>query len=75
MTRLVEYARRLGVSAVIGRLGFLLELNEMVTTQAVEALQRRLGSAYVLLDPVLPREGKYVRRWRLRLTERTPLSR
>ncbi len=67
VSRLVEYALRLDVSAVIGRLGFLLELYEMVTSQAVRTLQRRLGSAYVLLDPVLPREGKYLRRWRLRL--------
>lgn len=66
-SRLVEYALRLDVGAVIGRLGFLLELYEMVTPEAVKALQRRLGSAYVLLDPVLPREGKYLRRWRLRL--------
>lgn len=67
VSRLVEYALRLDVSAVIGRLGFLLELYEMMTSEATRTLQRRLGSAYVLLDPALPREGKYLRRWRLRL--------
>lgn len=67
VSTLLEYALRLGVGAVIGRLGFLLELYEMLTPDEVKALQRRLGSAYVLLDPVLPREGKYLRRWRLRL--------
>lgn len=66
-SRLAEYALRLDVGAVIGRLGFLIELYEMVTPEAVRALQHRLGSAYVLLDPVLPPEGKYLRRWRLRL--------
>lgn len=67
VSTLLEYALRLEVGAVIGRLGFLLELYEMLTPDEVKALQRRLGSAYVLVDPVLPREGKYLRRWRLRL--------
>lgn len=65
--RLVEYALRLRVGAVIRRLGFLLELYEIGTMEAVKALQRRLTSTYVTLDPVLPAEGKYLRRWRLRL--------
>ena len=65
--KLVEYALRLGVGAVIRRLGFLLELFEIGTPEAVRALQRRLTATYVALDPVLPAEGKYLRRWRLRL--------
>ncbi len=67
IARLVEYAIRLGVGAVKRRLGFLLELYEIGATEAVETLQRRLTSTYVSLDPVLPAEGKYLRRWRLRL--------
>jgi predicted transcriptional regulator of viral defense system len=63
--RLVEYALHLGVGAVIRRLGFLLECYEVGTPDAVEALRRRLTSTYVALDPVLPREGRYLRRWRL----------
>lgn len=65
--RLVDYALRLDVGAVIRRLGFLLEIYEIGTVEAVKALQRRLTSTYVALDPVLPAEGKYLRRWRLRL--------
>ena len=65
--RLVDYALRLDVGAVIRRLGFLLEIYEIGTVEAVKALQRRLTSTYVALDPVLPVEGKYLRRWRLRL--------
>jgi len=67
ISKLVEYALRLRIGAVIRRLGFLLELYEIVTPDAVRALQRRLTSTYVTLDPVLPAEGKYLRRWRLRL--------
>ena len=65
--RLIEYALRLGVGAVIRRLGFLLELYEIGAADAFEPLRRRLTSTYVTLDPVLPPEGKYLRRWRLRL--------
>ena len=67
ISKLVEYALRLRIGAVIRRLGFLLELYEIATPDAVRALQRRLTSTYVTLDPVLPAEGKYLRRWRLRL--------
>lgn len=65
--KLGEYALRLGVGAVIRRLGFLLELYEIATPEAIQPLQQRLTSTYVPLDPVLPSEGKYLRRWRLRL--------
>lgn len=67
ISKLVEYALRLRVGAVIRRLGFLLELYEIRTPEAIRALQRRLTSTYVALDPVMPVEGKYLRRWRLRL--------
>ena len=67
MPKLVEYALRLGVGAVIRRLGFLLECYEVGPPDAVEALRRRLTSTYVALDPGLPREGRYLRRWRLLL--------
>lgn len=65
--KLVAYALRLGVGAVIRRLGFLLELYRIGTPEALPALQQRLTSTCVALDPVLPAEGKHFRRWRLRL--------
>lgn len=65
--RLVEYALRLGTGAVLGRLGFLLETYDMGTGPVLEPLQAALSSTYALLDPLLPREGKYLARWRLRL--------
>ena len=67
IARLIEYALRLRVGAVIRRLGFLLELYEIGTAEAVEPLRRHLTSTYITLDPVLAPEGKYLRRWRLRL--------
>ncbi len=65
--RLVEYALRLRVGAVVRRLGYLLEVYEIATPEALRALQRRLTATYVVLDPVLPAGGKYLRRWRLRV--------
>lgn len=63
--RLVTYAIRLGVGAVIRRLGFLLELYEIGADKTTEALRGHLTSTYVPLDPLLPNQGKYLHRWRL----------
>lgn len=65
--RLMQYAIRLNVGAVIRRLGFLLELYEMATEETTKALRRRLTRTYVPLDPLLPIQGKHLHRWRLRL--------
>jgi predicted transcriptional regulator of viral defense system len=65
--RLVAYALRLGVGAVIRRLGFLLELWDVKAPKGLARLQRRLTTTYVRLDPGLPAEGRFLRRWRLRV--------
>lgn len=65
--RLVQYAKRIGVGAVVRRLGFLLETYEMARQQDLEPLRNGLTATYVRLNPVLPAEGKHFRRWRLQL--------
>lgn len=65
--RLVQYARRIGIGAVVRRLGFLLETYEMAATPELDRLRSRLTETYVRLDPILPPEGKRLRRWRLQL--------
>jgi predicted transcriptional regulator of viral defense system len=65
--RLVAYAKRIGVGAVLRRLGFLLETYEMAGALDLERLRNGLTATYVRLDPVLPAEGKRFRRWRLQL--------
>lgn len=67
VTRLVEYALRLNVGAVIRRLGYLLEAYEIDARDPIERLHSRLTASYELLDPLLPPEGKFLARWRLRL--------
>ncbi len=65
--RLVDYALRLDVGAVIRRLGFLLETFDETPLEDIDRLRRSLTASYVLLDPVMPVEGPYQARWRLRV--------
>ncbi|MBI5511454.1 MAG: transcriptional regulator [Deltaproteobacteria bacterium] len=65
--RLVDYALRLDVGAVLRRLGFLMELYEIEAPDEVARLRSALSATYHLLDPGLPAEGRFLARWRLRL--------
>jgi predicted transcriptional regulator of viral defense system len=65
--RLVDYALRLNVGAVIRRLGFLLETCSLDTPESVSMLQSRLTPTYEPLDNSLPLEGPYQARWRVRV--------
>jgi predicted transcriptional regulator of viral defense system len=65
--RLVQYAERIGIGAVVRRLGFLLETYELAAAPTLERLRAGLTATYVRLDPVLPAEGKRLRRWRIQL--------
>lgn len=67
VARLLGYARRLDVGAVLRRLGFLLELHGIAEGGELEGVRRRLTTTIVRLDPTLPDEGRYLRRWGLRL--------
>ena len=65
--RLVDYACRLGVGAVVRRLGFLLEHYGLADAAALEPLRGMLTATYQRLDPLLPPEGAFLSRWRLQL--------
>jgi predicted transcriptional regulator of viral defense system len=65
--KLIDYAVRLDVGAVIRRLGYLMELYQVGSRIHWEFLQTKLTSTYQLLDPELPAEGPHIARWRLRL--------
>jgi predicted transcriptional regulator of viral defense system len=67
VSRLVEYALRLNVGAVMRRLGFLLELYGIGTASDRERLREHVTGTYSPLDPVMPPQGKYTGRWHLRL--------
>lgn len=65
--KLVEYALMLDIGAVYRRLGYLLELFETKEEDQLELLRKKLTASYVLLDSLLPAEGNFIARWRLRL--------
>lgn len=65
--KLVDYALRMDVGAVIRRLGYLMELYDIGIPWERDRLRNRLTDTYACLDPLMPAEGKYLRKWRLRL--------
>jgi predicted transcriptional regulator of viral defense system len=65
--KLVDYALRLRVGAVTRRLGYLLESYAIAPEAELARLRQSLTSTYVPLDPILPREGPHVARWRLQV--------
>ena len=66
-SKIVDYALRLNVGAVIRRLGYLLELYQIASEQELAGLKQRLTKTYLTLDPILPKEGSHLARWRLQL--------
>src|SRR5271169_2720314 len=65
--KLIQYATRLKVGAVIRRLGHLLEIYNLASSAHLDQLRSGLTRTYDLLDPLLPTGGRYVSRWRLQL--------
>ena len=65
--KLVSYAHRLGNQAAAKRLGYLLELYNLASEPVLSNLRDLIGPSYALLDPLLPVEGRYLARWRLRI--------
>ena len=66
--KLMSYMRRFDSHAVIKRFGFLVNLLEIDTPITDELLKMR-RSAYTLLDPSMPKEGKMVSKWRILVNE------
>jgi predicted transcriptional regulator of viral defense system len=65
--KLVQYALKLNIGAVMRRLGHILELYDLATRAQLNRLLNKLTRTYDLLDPVLPKGGPYLGRWRLQL--------
>lgn len=65
--RLIQYAAKMKIGAVIRRLGYILEIYGIGTPENSNSLQGLLTESYVKLDPILPSEGKFIRKWRLQL--------
>jgi predicted transcriptional regulator of viral defense system len=65
--KLLDYATRLDIGSVKRRLGYLLELFGLGPEQQLQAFRKSLTATYVPLDPLLPREGPHLAKWRLQI--------
>jgi predicted transcriptional regulator of viral defense system len=65
--RLIDYATRLNIGSVKRRIGYLLELFGLASEQQLQAFRKSLTATYVPLDPLLPREGPHLAKWRLQI--------
>jgi len=65
--QLIKYSLKLNKGAIIRRLGYLLELYNIGSSDDWGILRQHLTETYVRLDPLLPTEGKFLRKWRLQL--------
>lgn len=63
---LFEHSKRLGSSAVLKRLGYLLELFEF-EPELVERINNLVNKSYSPLDPTKPKKGRYNSKWKLLL--------
>ena len=62
--KLYDYSVRIGISAVVKRLGFLLETLAIGNPGTLRSITT-LSSGYSRLDPTLPGQGTHNRRWGL----------
>ena len=65
--KMAQHAHKLDCGAVVQRLGYLLELFELGTPSLIDNLREMVTTSYAQLDPLLPNDGAYLARWRLRL--------
>ena len=67
VNRMIEYALKIDVGAVIRRLGYIMELYELGSPADSKILLHHLTATYVRLDPILPADGEFICRWKLQL--------
>jgi predicted transcriptional regulator of viral defense system len=67
LPKLFEHAARFESGAVTRRLGYLLELFGLAPEPELDSLRESLTATYVPLDPILPREGPHLAKWRLQI--------
>jgi predicted transcriptional regulator of viral defense system len=63
--KMLNYAKKMSNSAVIKRLGYLLEILEMNKKIPIRSLQKMIKKGFSLLDPLLPHKGQYNSQWNL----------
>ena len=62
--KLDDYLERFGAQSVRKRLGYLLD-GFGIEKDFIKALEASLSPSYTSLDPSLPKEGKYISKWKV----------
>lgn len=65
--KLVGYVEKIGNSAVAKRLGYLLGVLHMKEKIEIAKLRRMIAKGFSSLDPSLPKTGRTISQWNLRL--------
>ena len=74
--KIIEYGVKIGNSAVLKRLGYLLEVLQLAKKDFLNSLKLRIRPGFSLLDPSMRKKGPYNSRWNVRanLSEEELLS-
>lgn len=62
--KIIKYGLRMKNGAIFKRLGYILEVYQ-IGDRATKRIQNHISSGYSILDPTLPKEGRYIKRWNL----------
>lgn len=64
LEKIIKYGLRMKNGAIFKRLGYILEAYQ-IGDRIIEKIQSHISGGYSPLDPTLPREGRYIKRWNL----------
>lgn len=62
--KIIGYGLRMKNKAIFKRLGYILEVYQ-IGAGVIKKIQNYISGGYSLLDPTLPREGRYIKEWNL----------
>ncbi len=64
---LIQYIKKVKNRAIFKRLGFLLEVNNLVDSNVVNFLQKHISSGYSNFDPTV-KSNFFIRKWNLKIS-------
>lgn len=65
--KILDYVERMNNATIFKRLGFLSELLEIPWRKSCKKWEERISKGYSLLDPTMPKKGRYDSKWKLRI--------
>jgi len=65
--KILDYISKLDNRAIYKRLGYLIEILKIDSPKIITTCKKNISSGYSNLDPSLPKTGKILRRWNLRV--------